>query len=130
MFSLYKHFVNHVTARGHLDDAKYQISRLKALWLQITFCFIFPYISNVKHVNLGRAIFIPRGIILTNLVEVNWIMLHTKYHGSRPGGFRHFFFFSVSRHVAIKLTGTIQASILLFFTPSIPRWGQKVKIFF
>ena len=27
------------------------------------------------------GIFDPRGIIWTNLVEVHWVMLHTKYQG-------------------------------------------------
>ena len=36
----------------------------------------------------GRAIFGPRGIIGTNLVEILEVMLHTKYQSSRPCGFR------------------------------------------
>ena len=49
----------------------------------------FPYISLCKTCDpRGGAIFSPRGIILTNLVEVHWVMLHIKYQGSRPSGFR------------------------------------------
>ena len=36
----------------------------------------------------GGAIFGPRGIIWTNLIEVHSVMLHTKYQGSTPYGFR------------------------------------------
>ena len=36
----------------------------------------------------GRTSPDPRGIILTNLVEVHKEMLHTKYQGSRPSSFR------------------------------------------
>ena len=44
------------------------------------------------------AIFGPKGIILSNLVEVHYVMLHTKYQVSRPsvfygGTFRTFIFF-------------------------------------
>ena len=37
----------------------------------------------------GGTIFDPRGIILSNLVEVHLVMLNTKYQGSLPCGFRH-----------------------------------------
>ena len=48
---------------------------------------IFPYISQCKICDpRGRAIFGPRGII-------HKVMLHTKYHGSRPNGFRQEDFF-------------------------------------
>ena len=40
----------------------------------------------------GGAIFDPRGIIWTHFVEVHYVMLHTKYQGSRPYGFRQVFF--------------------------------------
>ena len=48
-------------------------------------CF-FPILANVKYVTPGGAIFGPRGII-------HKVMLHTKYHGSRPNGFRQEDFF-------------------------------------
>ena len=35
-----------------------------------------------------RAISDPRATIRTNLVEVHYAMLHTKYQGPRPSGFR------------------------------------------
>ena len=35
-----------------------------------------------------RAISDPRATIRTNLVEVHKAMLHTKYQGPRPSGFR------------------------------------------
>ena len=35
-----------------------------------------------------RAILDPRATIRTNLVEVHKEMLHTKYQGPRPNGFR------------------------------------------
>ena len=43
----------------------------------------------------GRAIFGPRDIICTNLVRVHYVMLHTKYQGCRPCGFRQEDFFMV-----------------------------------
>ena len=36
----------------------------------------------------GGAIFGPMGIIRTNIVEVYWVMVHTKYQAYRPCGFR------------------------------------------
>ena len=36
----------------------------------------------------GGTIFGPMDIILTNFVDVHKVMLHTKYQGSRPCGFR------------------------------------------
>ena len=48
---------------------------------------VFPYISQCKICDpRGRAIFGPTGIIPK-------VMLHTKYHGSRPNGFRQEDFF-------------------------------------
>ena len=43
----------------------------------------------------GWAIIVPRGIIGTNLREVQFVMLHTKYQGSRRYGFRQEDFFMV-----------------------------------
>ena len=76
--------------RGLLDDATYQISMLQALWFQTRRFFqCFSYISLCKTCDpRGGPIFGPRGIIWTNLVEVHSMMLHTKYQGSRPCGFR------------------------------------------
>ena len=39
------------------------------------------------------AIFGPRGLISTNLVDIHQVMLHTKYQGSRTYGFRQEDFF-------------------------------------
>ena len=40
--------------------------------------------------------FLPKGIIWTNVVEVHEVILHTKYQGSRPCGYRQeFFMFSL-----------------------------------
>ena len=51
--------------------------------------YVSPYISLSKACDLwGMAIFGTRGLIWTNLVEVHQMMLHTKYQGSRPCGFR------------------------------------------
>ena len=69
------------------------------------FCQKLTYLLKADHVpcdTWGKAIFGPRGIILTNLVEmveVHYMMLHTKYQGSKPCGFRQedFFMFSLYR---------------------------------
>ena len=56
---------------------------------KMDFFNVFPYISLFKICDpRGGAIFGPRGIIWTNLVEVHYVMLHTKHQGSRPYGFR------------------------------------------
>ena len=55
----------------------------------------FPYISQCKICDpQGAAIFGPRGII-------HKVMLHTKYHGSRPNGFRQESFFHVSPYISL-----------------------------
>ena len=62
------------------------------------FFLCFPYISLCKTCDpRGVAIFCFRGIIRTNLVEVHKVMLHTKYQGAMPKGFRQedFFIFSL-----------------------------------
>ena len=54
--------------------------------------------KKIFHVNMwprGGAIFGPKGIIWTNMVEVHLIMLHTKYKGFRPKGFSEEDFFHV-----------------------------------
>ena len=45
----------------------------------------------------GRGHFWPLGHYLNNLVEVHQVMLHAKYQGSRPYGFRQedFFMFTL-----------------------------------
>ena len=51
----------------------------------------YRYLLKVGHVNVdtwGQAIFGPRGIIWTNLVDDHYVMLHTNYQGSRPYGLR------------------------------------------
>ena len=61
--------------RGPLGDATYQL-----LWFQTRRLFhAFPLYDYVKDVTLGRDHFWPQEHNLTNLVEVYWIMLHTKY---------------------------------------------------
>ena len=56
--------------------------------------FMFLPISLCKACDhRGGVIFQPRGLILTNLVVVYQIMLHTKYQCSRPCGFRQEDFF-------------------------------------
>ena len=52
--------------------------------------YCFYYISLVCRTcdPWGGAIFCPRDIILANFVEVYYLMLHTKYQGSWPSGFR------------------------------------------
>ena len=56
---------------------------------QEDFFHVFPYKSLCKICNpWAGAIFGPRGIIRTNLVEVHQVMLHTEYLDSRPYGFR------------------------------------------
>ena len=51
--------------------------------------------------------FIPKGIILTNLAEVYYYdMLHTKYQSSMPCGFRQEYFLKFSLvHVALISNG-------------------------
>ena len=50
---------------------------------------VFPYISLCKTFDpWGIPIFGPRCIFRTNLVEVHYVMLHTKYQGSWPCDFR------------------------------------------
>ena len=54
----------------------------------------------------GGAMFIPKGIILTNLAEVYYNMLHTKYQSSTPCGFRQEYFLKFSLvHVALISNG-------------------------
>ena len=56
--------------------------------------YVSPYISLSKACDpWGVAIFGPRGLISTNLVEVHQMMLHTKYQGTRPCGLRQEDFF-------------------------------------
>ena len=56
--------------------------------------YVSPYISLSKVRDpCGVAIFGPRGLIRTNFIEVHQMMLHTKYQGSRPCGFRQEDFF-------------------------------------
>ena len=86
MFSLYKPMSNmwplgwghfwpqgynlNKLGRGPLGDATCQISRLLALRFQRRFFLVFSYISLCKTIDpRDGAIFGPRGIIWTNLVE-------------------------------------------------------------
>ena len=86
--------------RRPLDNASYQISWLLALWFQTRRIFhVHPYISLFKACDpWNGAIFGPRGIIWTSLVDVHRVTLHTKhtkYQGSRPYGFRQEDFFMI-----------------------------------
>ena len=55
----------------------------------------FPYISQCKICDpRGGTFFGPRGIVPK-------VMLHTKYHGSRPYGFRQEEFFHVSPYLSL-----------------------------
>ena len=59
--------------------------------------FTIPLISLCKTIDPRiRAIFGHRAIIWTNMIEVLKVMLHTKYHSSRPSGFRQEDFFKFS----------------------------------
>ena len=67
---------------------KYQCSR-PCGFRQEDFFHAFHHISLCKTCDpQGGAIFGLRGMIWTSLVEVNHVMLHTKYQDSRPYGFR------------------------------------------
>ena len=84
--------------RGPLVDAKIW-PNIKALSIMVSdkkiFQCFFPYISQCKICDLqGGAIFGPRGII-------HEVMLHTKYHGSRPSGFRQEVFFHVPPYLSL-----------------------------
>ena len=72
---------------------------------QEDFFMFLPILVFVKHVTPG-VIFGPRGIILTNLLEVHTVMLHTctKYQSSRPYCFRQEDFFHVSPHMSLCKT--------------------------
>ena len=59
--------------------------------------FTFPLISRCKTIDpQGGTIFSPRAIILRNMKEVDYVMLHTNYQGSRLCGFRQEDFFTFS----------------------------------
>ena len=72
---------------------KYQSSRPCGFRQEDLF-YVSPYISLCKACDpWGVAIFDPRGLIRTKLVEVHQMMLQTNYQGSRPCGFRQEDFF-------------------------------------
>ena len=73
---------------------KYQVSRPCCFQTRRLF-HGSPYISICKKRDPWGTNFGPGGIILTNLVEVYQVMLHSKYRGSRPHGFRQEDFFHV-----------------------------------
>ena len=71
---------------------KYQDSRPYGFRQEDFSCFY--YVSQCKSCDpQGGAIFDPRGIIRTNLVEVHQVMLSNKYQDSTPYGFRQEDFF-------------------------------------
>ena len=95
--------------RGTLGDAINHISRLYALRFQTRRFFnVFPYISKCKICDhQRRAIFSPRGI-------TQKVLLHTKYHGSTPNGFRQEdFFMFLPIYVYVE-----------HVTPPPPGWGH------
>ena len=56
---------------------------------QEDFFYVSPYLNLCTACDpWGVAIYGPRGLNWTNMVEVHKMMLHTKYQGSRPCGFR------------------------------------------
>ena len=58
--------------------------------------------------SLARGHFGPRGIILTNLVEVHYVILHTKCQGSKPYGLRQedfFMFFAIKAYQNVNPRG-------------------------
>ena len=70
---------------GPQGDAPYQ----RPCGSRQEFFFMISYLAYVNHVAPGGwAIFGPRGIFWTNVVEIHEVMLHTKYQGYRPCGFR------------------------------------------
>ena len=80
-------WTNLVQAYQVMLHTKYQDSR--------SYCFrqddysCFHHISLCKTCNpLDGAIFGPRGMIWTNLLQAYQVMLHTKYQDSRSYGFR------------------------------------------
>ena len=82
------HRVNKL-GRGPLGDSTYQISKLYGFQFQrrriLKISFIVPMFELVAP--RGGTSFIPRGIIWTNLVEVHFVMLHTKYQRSTTSSF-------------------------------------------
>ena len=70
-------------------------------WRSTRWCYI-PNIKALGHMFQTRiffhvAIFGPRSIIWTNLVEFHKVMLDTKYRGSRPYDFREDFMVSAEQ---------------------------------
>ena len=70
-------------------DATYQISKLCTFLLNRRFLKFSFFVAMFQTCDpWGGANFDPRGIICTNLVEVHYEMLHTKYQSFAPSGFR------------------------------------------
>ena len=68
----------------------------------------FPYISRFKICDpRGGIEYDPRSTTLSNLVEVRKMMLHTKYQGSKPGGFRQEDGFMYSIYKPIEYMGQV-----------------------
>ena len=74
--------------KGPQRDAKYQISKIKALILSVSVKKNFKVGFHCSYVPTcdprGGASFDPTSIILTNLAEVHKEMLNTKYQNSMP----------------------------------------------
>ena len=76
------------------------IPNIKTLGLMVSdkniFLCFFPIQAYVKHVTRVRAIFWPFGY-----VDVHWVMLHFKYQGFRPCGFRQEDLFHASPYISL-----------------------------
>ena len=80
--------------------AFFMFSLYKPIWQEYFPCFPCNSLCKTWRPR-GGVIFGPRGIIWTNLVDVYLVILHTKYQGSRPYGFRReaFFMFSLYKPI-------------------------------
>ena len=81
----------------------------EALNRSLEFCLklTYRYLLKAGHVpddTWGGANFGTRGIIWTNLVEVHYVMLHTKYQDSRRHGFRQEEFFMFFLYISLCKT--------------------------
>ena len=88
------------------DAAAYKIYRLRTLWFQIIFFFVFHYICQCRTYDTcdprGMGNFWPQNHYLNIIskVALNDVTC-TKYQGSRPRGFRkaHFLCFFSNKHI-------------------------------
>ena len=95
---------------------------------QEDFFNVFPNINLCTTYDpVGEAIFGPRDIIWTNLLKIYWFMLHTKYQGSTPCGFRQEDFFNVFPN--INLCTTYDPVGGAIFGPRDIIWTNLLKIY-